>query len=236
MNTEAEVKDLEQQFIFLRGECSKVSDELTAKHAEKEQIDLAIAKLHSDLDAREKALDQREAKLVKDTADFEALCKNTEGRLLFLNGEIRDKSQQEKSLLKELARLNAWIQTAEESGKALDKKNELLASKIEERTKIVADLETLSYAKLQLENEVSRFKGQLSEIQDELDQSLANAKKATLAEENLLAEAKLKKEMEEIAYTETRQKRVRIDNDIAIYIKRAQVVYANAFPELEMKM
>lgn len=236
MSLKADVKDLEAQYSFLRGECKKVSDDITKKSIELKKLEEAIPKIKSEYVEKLEDLKKREKALQANQKDFARVCNESASHLFRADEELREVKQQQKVAVKELNRLNEWILTAKESGTALDKKNEGLALEIDRRTKVIADIESLSYAKAQLESQVSKLKGDLSEIKDEIEQRVLLSQNATRIEEEKLRKAKLNREQEEILLTNTKTERLRIENDIAIYIGRAQIVYSKAFPELEMKL
>lgn len=147
--------------------------------------------------------------------------------------EIAIAKEQVHEAMKELANLNSWVATAEEREKVLAVKLNALESQIGAKNDL---LETVTNLHI----------GERNRMGD----TIANADLMTLNAKEAVAQATLElKEIElrkDSAIQEMKQAEIdrntltddkaRIANDLEIYIRRIEEKYAEAFPDLRMKL
>lgn len=232
----SKVQDAQQNLAMLRRESVELANEITLKRSELDSLQTSIKKEYENL-SKEKALLDDEKKKIADAKEQQREAERQ--HLLQLNEIERNKknlSQQVKELTKELVKINTWILEGKEEYDSLQKSNILLNAQLAERAQTLSDIELLREAKTALSQEVLALKIDLSEMSDASRQSLYLAKQAKDNELEEYKKIKLEREKEEIALFNLRERRIQMEHDISIYVKRAQVVYKKAFPELEMNL
>jgi len=231
-----DIADTKANIAILRQEEHLLAAAISEKHKELKNLEKTSKKVHEQLDAELRKVADEKNNLSAERKSLAVSKQLHEQYIDQAKARLKEEEVKIKSKVKELAKLNQWCQDAEDKTLAFQRKCDDLALEIERRTNLLSDVEVLTYAKTTLENEVSIIKKELSEITDSIRQTMYLSRQAVNQEKDLLAKTKYEREQEEIALYNLREQIKSQKHDIEIYISRAQIVYKQAFPELEMKL
>lgn len=236
MDKATEVKNQEILLASLRNEIIEASTALSKIYADhksvKESIkdaeeELAIIKSES-LTVLETVANANK-NLDKRIADVNAICERAAN-------EVKVLKVQKKEAMSELKRLNEWIFTAQETLKVITEKTEKLIKKADEKDAYISDIADFKALKESAEADYRDVLVNAKLTSDDIEyktHKLEEKEKDAEAKFSVLRE-RTQKEQEK--FNDAEAKRLKVEADLKIYIKRVEVAYKQQFPDKKFKI
>lgn len=233
MELDVETKNAQLTLAAIREECMQEGAFLAVIYQKKKEAEAELDSVRT-LISSEKAVHETEKDEMHRVRD--ALSERRRDMNAFealKTKEIKIAQEQVHAAMKELSKLNSWVATAEEREKVLAGNLNSLQSQIEAKNDLLDTVTNLHIGE-----------------RNRMGDTIANADLMTLNAKEAVAQAALElKEMElrkdsaveemkqaEIERNKLTDDRVRIANDLEIYIRRVEEKYNEAFPDLRMKL
>lgn len=234
--TEAEIKNAELTLASLRSDTLKAAADLTeafaAKDKAEKETEEALKTLSEAQNATAKAfkeLEDERARMRMERAAHEAWVARAKKELDVLK-------TQKSEAMSELARINEWIFSGENTKRELDLKIVNMQEQLIEYDRIGNAIIDLRDQKHLAEQERNTVQLEANLARDEAENVLLNLKAEKEEVEKGLAIAKEMREQEEIKLYDLRNDRLRIQKDIDVIVLRLEEKFGEAFPELKMKI
>lgn len=230
------MNNLKANNAVLREEARELTEEIVKCKKELALLELRISNEKSNIKKEYELLDIEKANIKSAKADLHIQDQSFNNYLKAYKLQLDEVKHEIKEKNKELAKLNSWCLQAEERHAELLRNHSEIQSKIEAGNKSLEQFNGLEQAKLRLQNEIQTLIQESSDIKNDLATTVVITNLSLQKEKDEAEHFKKLKEQEEIAYYNVRQRKLKVEHDIEIYITRASRIYEKAFPELEMKL